>query len=1065
MIIHFSYTQDYKFDHITANDGLGDNYVRRLYEDSYGFIWIGTKDGLSRYDGYEIKTYKKEKNSYNTLPSGYIGAIVEDKNKNLWIGTGNGLSKYEREFDRFTNFSFSNNFKNAIYGLQIDSVYLWIATMGGLCRFNMQTGEQTWLFSEKSKVPLPVSDILRILFDKDHTIWVALTSDRGIYKLNTRTFEYQHFYKSDTRDDIPGNNSVVLYNYNDSQLLLGISNIGPVVFNKDGSGYKILHSNDIKTESGFSMPRSLFVDRQRNIWIGTINGGLFKFDSTLTQSQNYIPYESNTDGINSLSISEIIGDRHGNIWFATHGGGVNVLYRRKVLFNHFKRTPHTESINHNYVSNFHETNDGKIWIATDGGGLNLFNKENLSFKSFTIKDGIGSNAVLSILPYDNNNLLLATWDGGVSLFNYRNFKAKQFLKYSNEDEHSLSYKNIKNAMRIGDSVYVATHGDGINIYDIVNNKIYHHKKKGSKYEELFLPRNGNKILVDSLSNIWVATNFGLYKMKDNHITEYLPDTLNPNSIMGTYVTDIFIDKNNQLWVGSLSGLNLYDYKNDEFISFPKQIKLNSAIMSINQDNVGDIWLGLNSGLLRYNPEKDEVMTFDKTDGLQGNQFFERSSFKDSRGNMYFGGVNGFNTFDPSLLSIDTTEPTIYISDFKIFNKSQSPQDKESVLYRHINFTEEVSVKYSQKVISIEFIAIDLLNATKNEYAYILEGFDEHWYYVGKTNKVTYTNLSPGTYTFRIKACNADKFWSEKEKQLVINVLPPWWMTWWFRLMVFIIVAFTINLIYFLRTRNIKRLNKMLEHKVRIRTAELVENKEELQVNNERLMETINTKDRFFSIIAHDLKNPMNTLIGFSELLINRWKNLNEDKKQKYIEMINSSSNHLFELLTNLLDWSRSQTGSIKVNFEVISIKDVIHENVLLLFEHAKNKNIELTGGIESDLYALADINMVNTIIRNLVSNAIKYTSQGGEIFLSAYGNNNQVCILVRDNGVGMTENQLQSIFKVDKNVSTPGTQKEKGTGLGLIVSQEFAKINNGSISVKSILGKGTEFKLFLQAAR
>jgi len=1065
--------QDYKFDHITANEGLGDNFVRRLFEDSYGYIWIGTKDGLSRYDGYDIKTFKRDDENKNGLRSSYIGDIKEDRNGNIWIGTGNGIALFEREYERFTHYYLAGSRNNKIFEIETDSIFLWMGCEDGICKFNTITKEHKWYFTQNNcgRINPIFTRVNRLKKGKDDILWIGFAYGNGLVKFNTVTEKYTQYSNTDVADKkIPSSAICGLNFISESILLIGCFDVGVLLFNCDTETWTVLDDSQALTANGLDMTWTSFKDSKSNIWVGSINGGLFLFDSSLVFKKNYIPYESNTQSLNSASISTIIEDKNGNLWFGTHGGGVNILYRRKNRFVHFQKTTLDKSLSHNFVSCFYESEPGYMWIGTDGGGLNRFNLETHNFEYFNTAAGLTSNSILSIHQYDSCSLVISTWEGGVILFNTDDYSSTS-LQHDENDLNSISYKYLKDAVRKGDSLYIFTHGAGMNIYTI-STQTFHHAENDSSLTYFTLPETGNKGIFDSLGNLWITTTSGLYRLKDSIITDYFPDSTRSNSINDKYVTDIFIDSQQRIWLGTLNGLNLYDPATDGFINFKSQTALNGAIMSICEDNEANLWFGTNRGLIKYNPENNLLWTYDEDDGLQGNQFFERSSYRDSRGTLYFGGMNGYNTFHPDDISIDSTVPTIVFTDFKLFYASQIPGKHNSILKKHINFTKEITLDYAQNIITIEFAALHFFAPSKNEYKYILEGFDRNWYNLGSTRQVTYTNLSPGTYTFRVKACNGDKVWTRNSKNLRIVILPPWWMTWWFIMIIILGISASVLFVIFLRTYQVKKQNRILEENVRQRTeqlmysnTELEKHKEELLTNNEKLQVLIQTKDRLFAIIAHDLKNPLNSIMGFSELLVSRWANMDEMKKLNFAGMIHSSSNKLFSLLENLLDWSRSQTGNISVKNTNILLSQIIDDNIDLLSMQASKKDIRLTNDCHPSIEANADRNMINTVVRNLLSNAIKYSPNNGHISLYTQQTDaDHVSLSIRDNGVGMEYAQKESLFKVKANTSTPGTAHETGTGLGLIVCKEFIDKNNGEILVESELGKGTEITIILPIA-
>lgn len=1077
-------SQDFRFDHITSNEYLSDDFVRRVFEDSYGYIWIATKDGLSRFDGYNMKTYHSEEGNKHSLSSSYLADIKEDSNGNLWIGTGNGLSMYDREQDHFEQYITDNSSNNSIYDLEIDGNILWAGTQDGLCKFNIRNKSAEWFLDHESELHTQNYRIARVVKGSNHDLWVGYSHDNGLLRYNTETNNYKQFINNGTDTHSIPNNSITAINvYNDSTIIIGSIEGGVSIFNTKSEQCTPIEAPVAQTVNSFSMPWAIYKDSQQQLWIGSINGGLFLYDSLLRFQKNFVPDESATDGLNSFSVSSIIEDQKGNLWFGTHGGGLDVIFKRKNLFKHYKSSSNKQSIRHNLVSSFYQTDSATLWVGTDGGGLNRINLETGDVSTFSTENGLSSNAILSIQPYSKDTLAISSWDGGIILLNTTTHKSRNF-QYKSGKSNSLNYKYTKHVFRKGDSLYISTHSQGINIYNIRNQKFFHSNIDQS-YNYLSLPETCNKSLLDSSGNLWVTSTKGLYRIKEGKTYEYLPNKSNPNSILDKYVTDGYVDSKGRLWFGTMKGLNLYNPEDDSFIQFGVHDELHEAIMSIVEDDSGNLWLGSNIGLIRFNMDTGSLTVFNKSDGLQGNLFFERAAYKNSKGTLFFGGMNGFNSFNPKDIHIDSTVPQLYFTDLKIFYEPVKVGGKNKLLTKHINFTDEISLLYSQNIFTIEYIGLHFIAPDKNEYSYTLEGFDNQWYNVANSRKVTYTNLSPGRYVFKLRASNSDKIWTPRSKKLIINILPPWWMTWWFRLSLLAFAFAIIFIIFTIRTRNIKRINRMLEIEVNKRTrelqianadlqahkdelqetnSELEANREELLANNDKLKETIDTKDRFFNIIAHDLKNPMNSLLGLSDLLLHHWTRFNEEKKKKFIGQIHSSSEILFGLLLNLLDWSRSQTGKLQVNITATDVKNIVLENTRILNGQAESKSIFLKTFVGDNISALADENMLNTIIRNILSNAIKYTPKNGTIAVIAENNGSEVHVSISDTGVGMTQNQIDSLFKVDVNNSTSGTENEKGTGLGLLVCHEFISKMNGKIDIESEVEKGTTFIISLPQA-
>jgi signal transduction histidine kinase len=473
---------------------------------------------------------------------------------------------------------------------------------------------------------------------------------------------------------------------------------------------------------------------------------------------------------------------------------------------------------------------------------------------------------------------------------------------------------------------------------------------------------------------------------------------------------------------------------------------NNRIHAITQDDNGDIWISSNSGISRLNPEIQSIRNYSKEDGLQGDQFFQQSFLKTRKGELYFGGYSGFNSFYPDSLKDNNFIPPVYITDFQIFNK---PIDYNSPQFpTHISEAKEIKLKWDQSVFSFSFVAINYSHPNKNKYAYIMEGFEKDWNYTDAMRRyVTYTNLDPGEYTFRVKASNNDEVWNEKGVSLKIIILPPWWDTLWFRITMIATVIFLFASILFSRVKQLKSQKLQLEKSVAIKTAELYE------LNA--------SKDKFFSIIAHDLKNPFNTIIGFSEMLKEAILSKESNDVYKYASIINVSSVQTFRLLENLLEWANSQRGKISFVPVDVNLKSVISEEFLLLGDLAGAKKIELKSYLYDDLTIRADINMLRTVLRNLISNAIKFTHRNGRVLVNAIVYRNILEVSITDNGVGMSREIMAKIFRIDSNLSSRGTEDEKGTGLGLFLCREFVEKHGGKIWAESEEGKGSTFKFIL----
>ncbi len=1094
-----------KFDYITTEKGLSDDFCECILQDKYGYIWIGTYDGLNKYDGYNFKVYKSIPDDTSTLGSSFIWKIFEDSRGNLWIGTNmGGIALYNYEQDNFRRMYFKNTDQITFESNRINDIaetddFIWFATMNGLARYDYKTEKFKWYFSnDTSNCSILSNLVLCLLKSSGNNIWTG-TSDFGLNYYDYTNDCFKKYLNFDKKSVFLNNVLVTaILRDNKGKIWAGTDEMGIIVLDSATQKYFNYRNDPSNKHSiGSDDIDFFFQDSKQNFWIGTVNGGLNLFDRNKNLFYRYEYSKFNDRSINSKTVTSIIEGTYGNIWFTTHGGGVNLISPYRNQFSHLKNDLSEHSLPHDYVSCFFEDDIGNIWIGTDGGGLCLFNKRSLKFENFKNQKGFLSDAILDICYGGVDKIWVATWAGGLTLFNT---KEKKVIKTytSNQKINSVSDNNIKSLYNDGNYLWIATHGDGLNVYDIGMDKFINWRNNDRFNMNMRVPRWGNDVYFDKEQRLWIGSTTGLVLYANDSLYSFYRIEDDTTSLNGYIVSCIYEDSQGRIWIGTNGGLNIFN-ENSYAFNRIKHPALQIRIKALQEDNNKLLWISTNSGLYRFDIETNAVISYSMHDGLQGDDFTDRASLKSKSGEIFFGGVNGFNFFNPDKLIENQYLPKVYIVDFKLLGESQLPDKKGSILSKHISFTDTIEIAFDQSVITFEYIAINYIVPEKMNYAYMLEGFDKAWRYVGNERKATYTNLDPGEYIFKVKAANNEGKWNEEPTTINLIVEPPWWMTIWFKIISIILFISIITLIFFIRIRNIKNINKMLETEVAKRTvdledanielqnknekiahqnAELIQQKEEietqkerisrqnevLEIKNKELMELNKTKDKFFSIIAHDLKNPLNSIIGFSELLQQRLENLAREKLEKYVNIIFSSAKNLFNLLENLLNWARTQTGAIKFSPQSISVSGLIMENYTLLKSVASSKEIQLHVELQDEFFINADENMMNTAIRNLITNAIKYTNRGGNILISSLKDNNFVEISIKDDGIGMSEEIMDKLFKINENIHATGTENEIGTGLGLIICKEFIMKNNGKIKVESILKKGSTFTIVLPIA-
>lgn len=1059
LLVYFSgsfilYSQEKfsKLGHLTIDDGLSSNRIRCIYKDSKDYLWMGTDVGLDKYDSYQVKKYRRTNNVPGSISSDILTCIYEDKNRNLWFGTYDGLNLYDPSHDNFKIFKRSrlnNNSlnSNCITGIVEDKTgTLWVVTDGScLNRWDPSTGTFIRFPFATTMHDLSVRPSRMAAVDTKGYIWVGSLSP-GLIRFDPRTGTFTDF--KDTSVDFLSFSYKSIYIDNLDKIWVATDGIGFFSYDPIANKFEHFGLNGGGKGTNLNFILDIIPEGNRYLLLAVDQGGINRFDK-ISQTFEYIMKDNSIDdGLNNNGVWCFHRDREGILWIGTSGGGINYLNPKKErfrLFTHNSNNPN--SLSYNFTGNFFEDHEGMIWIGTDGGGLDVFDPKSGKFKTFKNIPGdpysISGDVIRGIAEDKAHNMWIGTWDAGLNRYDR---KTGKFIRYTHDDNDpaSISNKTIWNLfIDHNNTLWISIYNYGIDIFD-VKKGVTRRLRSNPDIPGTISGNNCWFLYEDYEKNMWICTQNGLDlydPIKKNFKVFHFPDD---------YISAFYRDKSGYIWVGSnTKGLFMCNKDGTILKTYDvSNILPDNRIHAITSDNAGDIWISSNNGISRLNPQIQSIRNYTKEDGLQGDQFYQQSFLKTKDGELYFGGFSGFNSFFPDSLPDNDYKPPVYITDFQIFNKPVDYSGSNGQFPIHISEAKEIKLKWGQSVISFSFAAINYNHPKKNQYAYIMDRFEKDWNYTDAMRRyVTYTNLDPGEYTFKVKASNNDGIWNEKGVSLKIIVLPPWWNTWWFRILMIALAVLTFTLILFARVRKLKIQKLYLERSVAFKTSEL----KELNAS----------KDRFFSIIAHDLKNPFNTIIGFSEMLKEAVISNNQATIYKYATMINDSSVQTFRLLENLLEWANSQRGKISFKPETVNLNELVTEEVAIITEMAKIKNIEIRNNLPEKLTVNADKNMVRTILRNLITNGVKFTHKNGLVEIMSLEYKNHIEISVKDNGIGLTGDTMAKLFRIDANLSSRGTANERGTGLGLFLCKEFVEKHGGKIWVESEDGKGSTFKFIL----
>ncbi|WP_010664792.1 sensor histidine kinase [Marinilabilia salmonicolor] len=1086
-----------KFKHITSKDGLVQNNVLSILQDSRGFMWFGTRDGLNRFDGYNFRLFQNDPKDTLSISNNFVRSLCEDREGYIWVGTsGGGLERLDVEKEEFTSFNYIKDSETRLPDLVVNSIVedqqgnLWIGTGGGLARLNKSRTRFTiFKHDPKDDQSIKNDNVRALMADSDGNIWVGFWPVRGVNKYDQRT----GILKSYDRDSLTRASGVsdfvrAFYESEDGYIYIGTDGGGMSRYDPENERFvNFKYSPDNPQSISHNVVSAISEDDRGNIWIGTENGGLCLFDPTEKTFVRYYQDDIDTEGINNNSIYSLYKDSEGNIWAGTYTGGVNVFFESYNTFEHYRKKRNESSLSHNNVLSFEEDHLGNIWVGTDGGGLNLFDPVNKTFKWFRQdkkdSESISSDFVVSLLQDSRLNLWAGTWRGGLNLYNPRN---QSFSRFSNTVDSMMNSDRIWVTYEdhLG-KFWIGTFYDGLYQYDFESGELLHFVMEDS----LSISQQDITVIIeDKYNRLWVGTDqagLNLYNRENQTFYQFTKDAEKDCGLSDNNIFCAFKDYKGDLWFGTNKGLHFLDADKLTF----KKIRAfdgfgNDMILGIQEDNAHNLWISSNKGIARFNPQTGTSRFFTKAHGLQDVEFKRGASFKDSQGFLYFGGINGFNRFHPDSIRFNHAETPVKIVDLRVNSHSVKIGAGDSLLSKSITALEEIQIPIKYNVFSLHYAALSYNFSAETEYAYLLENFDTEWHYVGKSRNATYTNLYPGEYIFKVK-CLIDGKWEAEQTLLNIVIPPPFWQQLWFVILMGIVVIIAFVGFFYWRVQKIHRKNQKLSALIEERTSQIAKknailkdqklklsrvNKElkqrqrqitlqtrQLMEHRSKLEQTNATKDKFFSIIGHDLRNPFHTILGFSELLLVNLKEYREEELERYIRHIHQTAEQTYNLFEDLLLWANAQSEHLTADFQNLDLYTVCAEVVQLMQNQGRRKGVEVSLSEQKQITVRADFFMLKTIIRNLLSNAIKFTGKGGQVRVMAEKREDKAIITVSDSGVGIEKEGPQKLWEALGNSSRNGTDEEKGSGLGLLLCKEFVEEQGGDIWVESEPGKGSDF--------
>jgi signal transduction histidine kinase/ligand-binding sensor domain-containing protein/AraC-like DNA-binding protein len=1047
----------FSFINFSSKDGLSSNIVNAIHKDRYGYMWFGTDDGLNKFDGVNFTLYKHKPDDSTSIGANGIAGICEDHEGNLWFGTDGILSRYDWKKNAFINYKFTRF--GSIRSLCTDHLgNVWVGGYDGLFMFNPRTGNLKHYGNDpsgKKESKLVSNTVISAFEDSRKRLWIGTNAGLHLYMRNSDSFKV--FLNSPTDPFSISNNAVRDITEDSTGNVWFATLEGLNKLQADGTSFKHYKHNasDIHTLSHDKV-YTIAVDNYGKIWAGTENG-LSILDLVSDKFTRIVSDKRKQYSLIGKSIRSIFIDNKGIYWVGTNHGGVNKYDKNLAFFNLRQSNPVDPfGLSNSFVSSFVEYPNGDIYIGTDGGGLNLYHPKTGLFEhpKLTPDDKYKNLSILA-MERVGNDLWIGTFQDGVYVLNTQSGAVKHYLK--GETPKNLSNNDIfciKKDSR--DNVWIGTNGGGINVYDYKTGTFKRWDKKTADAIEFPIALNSfiRAIEEDKFGNIWVGSigaGINVYNPSSN--TCKVLNRWNSGLAMNN-VHSIYSDKSGNIWVGTPGrGLSYYNSKTGKFTTYSESQGLsNGVIYKILEDDAGKLWVSTNKGLSSFDKRTGRFTNYSHHNGLQKSTFAFGASLKTSTGELYFGGHDGFNYFNPAALHSNSNIPSLVFTDLKISNSSVVPSE-DAAIKEHISIAKEIRLDYKQNF-SLDFAALNYTSPQENRYAYKLDGFDKDWNEVGEQHSAVYTNLDPGEYIFRVKAKSESGSWTTPEASIKIYVRPPFWRTPY--AYVFYILLVT-SILAFIRRRNIQRFkNKLALEQERLQVKQLIEGERR---EAERQHEFDQQRIKFLTNLSHEFRTPISLIIGPVEKML-QTEAVSEKKNQ--LGLVQRNARRLLNLVNQLLDFRKLEESELKLNLSEGDIVSFIRDVVHCFKDISENKHIHFHFLNSVNVYYTAfDRDKMERILFNLLSNAFKFTGGGGAIKLEVEKADTGLRIRVSDTGIGMNEEVQKKIFEHFYQADVPSNILNQGTGIGLSITREFVKLHGGSITLQSEQGKGSTFTLEL----
>jgi signal transduction histidine kinase/ligand-binding sensor domain-containing protein/CheY-like chemotaxis protein len=1061
--------QELHFTHLSLEEGLSQTTISAIAQDSRGFMWFGTHDGINRYDGYDFVTYRGDPEQ----PSGGKGHIVldllADPSGVLWIGTeAGGLSRFDPASETYETYQYEPDHPGGLRSNTIGSIWrdadgsLWLGTTGGwLTHFDPRNESfRNFRLPGVHEAQRSRGLIWKVFRDSAGILWMS-HGDLGLARFDESAEKFAVFLHDPDKADTIGPGRVNDIFEGDGNLLICTSEGGlNLLDRRSGRFTRFHHDPDDSHSITHDNCNRIFRDSAGTYWVAT-ERGLNQFDPATGRFTRHDDDPANPYALSDDNIRSIYEDRGGTLWFGSHGNGINKLDPGTLQFRHYRhQAGNPNSLSTSYIYAILEDSKGVLWIGGDDGVLNRFDRINQRVTRYQPDPNnpraLNDSQSLSAIHEDSaGSLWIGAFGGGLHKFERDTGIFKRFLHDPN-DRHSISSDFVM-AIEEDDRGYmwVGTFDGGLNRFERSTGR-FERIYPDSADPNGYIPVIVRDIYQDRAGALWLTSwEEGLTRFdpQTGQSKNYRHESNDVHSLASDVTLMVHEDRDGMLWIATGAGLDRLDRRTGKFQHYTVKDGLPSNVVyALVEDRHGALWVTSNRGMTRFDPRTKDLRNYTSSDGLQGEEFNQIAVYQSKSGEIFFGGINGITAFHPDQVTDNPYVPPVVLTELQLFTQPVR-FGKDSILQEPIWATEHIRLNPDQNFISIGFSALSYAAPENNRYRFKLESFDQDWYEVDAGRRLaTYTSLPPGGYVFRVQGSNDDGVWNETGASLSLTVIPPWWQTMAFRGLVVVLVAGLIAVVFITQRMTALRRQHRLEAVVNERTRELSIAKETAESANR-------AKSVFLASMSHELRTPLNAILGYAQLLGR--KELQDMQISRGLHTIRQAGEHLLSLINDILDLAKIEAGKVEMDNSSMNVRSFLIQVCDLIRVKADEKGLMFREEFSSvsSLSVHTDEGRLRQVLLNLLSNAIKFTQQGSvTLHVSCIDANGTVTLHfeVSDTGIGIPQQKLASVFRPFEQVDGV-SQRYGGTGLGLAISSQLVRQFGGEIHLESTVGKGSRF--------